>query len=119
MAAPLGGKGAPHRPVLLNETLKFLVPERGGLFVDCTVGLGGHSEAILEASDNTRVFGIDRDPAALEYARQRLSSFGSRFKAVHANFNEVASLLREADESGPAGILADLGVSSLQLDSAE
>jgi 16S rRNA (cytosine1402-N4)-methyltransferase len=119
MAAPLGGKGAPHRPVLLDETLKFLVPERGGLFVDCTVGLGGHSEAILEASDNTRVLGIDRDPAALEYARQRLASFGSRFKAVHANFNDVESLLREADEGGPAGILADLGVSSLQFDSAE
>jgi len=119
MAAPLGGKGAPHRPVLLDETLKFLVPERGGLFVDCTVGLGGHTEAILKASDTTRVLGIDRDPAALEYARRRLASFGERFKAVHANFNEVALLLREADESGPAGILADLGVSSLQFDSAE
>jgi len=119
MAAPLGGKGAPHRPVLLDETLKFLVPERGGFFVDCTVGLGGHSEAILKASDKTRVLGIDRDPAALEYTRQRLASFGDRFQAVHANFNEVASLLSEADESGPAGILADLGVSSLQFDSAE
>ena len=119
MAAPLGGKGAPHRPVLLDETLKFLVPERGGFFVDCTVGLGGHSEAILKASDQTRVLGIDRDPAALEYARKRLASFGDRFKAVHANFNEVERLLREADESGPAGILADLGVSSLQFDSAE
>jgi len=119
MAAPLGGKGAPHRPVLLDETLKLLVPERGGFFVDCTVGLGGHSEAILKASDKTRVLGIDRDPAALEYTRQRLASFGDRFQAVHANFNEVASLLSEADESGPAGILADLGVSSLQFDSAE
>jgi 16S rRNA (cytosine1402-N4)-methyltransferase len=105
--------------VLLDETLKFLVPERGGFFVDCTVGLGGHSEAILKASDKTRVLGIDRDPAALEYTRQRLASFGDRFQAVHANFNEVASLLSEADESGPAGILADLGVSSLQFDSAE
>jgi len=119
MAAPLGGKGAPHRPVLLDETLKFLVPERGGFFFDCAVGLGGHSEAILKASDQTRVLGIDRDPAALEYARKRLASFGDRFKAVHANFNEVERLLREADESGPAGILADLGVSSLQFDSAE
>ncbi len=119
MAAPLGGKGAPHRPVLLDESLKFLVPERGGFFVDCTVGLGGHSEAILNASDKTRVLGIDRDPAALEYTRQRLASFGDRFKAVHANFNEVALLLSEAGESGPAGILADLGVSSLQFDSAE
>ena len=52
MAAPLGGMGAPHRPVLLRETIQFLAPERGGLFVDCTVGLGGHSEAILESSND-------------------------------------------------------------------
>jgi hypothetical protein len=67
IAAPLGGIGAPHRPVLLEETLKFLAPERGGLFVDCTVGYGGHSEAILKSSQNTRVLGIDLDPAALAY----------------------------------------------------
>ena len=66
MAAPLGGMGAPHRPVLLRETIEFLAPERGGLFVDCTVGLGGHSEAILESSNETRVVGIDRDREALE-----------------------------------------------------
>ena len=60
MAAPLGGMGAPHRPVLLQETLKFLAPERGGLFVDCTVGLGGHSEAILKSSTDTRVLGMDQ-----------------------------------------------------------
>jgi 16S rRNA (cytosine1402-N4)-methyltransferase len=119
MAAPLGGMGAPHRPVLLKETLKFLAPERGGLFVDCTVGLGGHSEAILKASDETRVLGIDRDPAALDYSNQRLAPFGERFKAVHANFHDIAHVLRKAHEKNPAGILADLGVSSLQLDSAE
>lgn len=119
MIAPLGGKGAPHRPVLLQETLKFLAPERGGLFVDCTLGLGGHSEAILEASSNTRVLGIDRDLTALEYARQRLSAFGERFKSVHANFHDIANALRDGGEKDPAGILADLGVSSLQLDSAE
>ena len=119
MVAPLGGKGAPHRPVLLQETLKSLAPERGGLFVDCTLGLGGHSEAILEASSNTRVLGIDRDLTALEYARQRLSAFGERFKSVHANFHDIANALRDEGEKDPAGILADLGVSSLQLDSAE
>ena len=119
MAAPLGGIGAPHRPVLLLETLQFLAPERGGLFVDCTVGLGGHSEAILKASNETRVLGIDRDPAALALTKERLASFGERFSAVHANFQEIARVLHEADESEPAGILADLGVSSFQLDSAE
>jgi 16S rRNA (cytosine1402-N4)-methyltransferase len=119
MAAPLGGMGAPHRPVLLEETLKFLVPERGGLFVDCTVGLGGHSEAILKSSNETRVLGMDLDPAALEYSRQRLAPFGSRFKALHANFRDLDSALRGAAEQEPQGILVDLGVSSLQFDSAE
>jgi 16S rRNA (cytosine1402-N4)-methyltransferase len=119
MAAPLGGIGAPHRPVLLQETLKFLVPERGGLFVDCTLGLGGHSEAILQASDETRVIGIDLDPEALEYARQRLASFKGRFLAVQANFRQIEEVLHRVDEKDPHGILADLGVSSLQFDSSE
>jgi len=119
MAAPLGGRGAPHRPVLLQETLDFLAPERGGLFVDCTLGLGGHSEAILQSSSDTRVLGIDRDLSALEYAQQRLAAFGERFNAVHANFHDIADVLRDAREIDPAGILADLGVSSLQFDSAE
>ncbi len=117
MAAPLGGMGAPHRPVLLEETLKYLVPERGGLFVDCTVGLGGHSEAILKSSPDTRILGLDLDPAALEYSRQRLAPFGTRFRAVQANFRQIKSVL--SDESDPDGILVDLGVSSLQFDSPE
>ena len=117
MAAPLGGRGAPHRPVLLRETMHFLAPERGGLFIDCTVGLGGHSEAILESSPAARVIGIDRDPAALELAGERLAHFGDRFVAVHANFRELARIVNDLDESEPVGILADLGVSSLQFDS--
>jgi 16S rRNA (cytosine1402-N4)-methyltransferase len=117
MVAPLGGRGAPHRPVLLRETMHYLAPERGGLFIDCTVGLGGHSEAILESSGAARVIGIDRDQAALSIARERLARFGDRFRAVHANFRELSELLKDVDESGPAGILADLGVSSLQFDS--
>lgn len=119
MAALLGGIGAPHRPVLLDETLNFLAPERGGLFVDCTVGLGGHTEAILNASSDTRVLGIDRDPAALDYSRQRLASFAQRFKSVHANFHDVTNILHEANETQIAGVLADLGVSSLQFDTPE
>lgn len=117
MVAPLGGRGAPHRPVLLEETIHFLAPERDGLFVDCTVGLGGHSEAILEASSGTRVVGIDRDAEALNATNQRLSHFGERFRAVQADFREISRVLVDLGESQPAGILADLGVSSLQFDS--
>lgn len=119
LAAPLGGMGAPHRPVLLEETLKFLAPERGGLFVDCTVGLGGHSEALLKSFSDTRVIGMDLDPAALDYSRQRLAPFGERFRAFHANFRALAKVLRQANEHDPSGILVDLGVSSLQFDSPE
>ncbi|HSS20092.1 MAG TPA: 16S rRNA (cytosine(1402)-N(4))-methyltransferase RsmH [Pyrinomonadaceae bacterium] len=117
MAAPLGGRGAPHRPVLLREAMHFLAPDRGGLFVDCTVGLGGHSEAILEASPNSLVVGIDRDAAALSLARERLARFGDRFQAVHSDFRQVDVVLRNLDQTEPAGILTDLGVSSLQFDS--
>ena len=117
MAALLGGRSAPHRPVLLRETMQFLAPERGGLFIDCTVGLGGHSQAMLEASPETRVIGIDRDAAALDSARERLAHFGERFRAVHADFRELGRILRELEEAQAAGILADLGVSSLQFDS--
>jgi 16S rRNA (cytosine1402-N4)-methyltransferase len=117
MAALLGGRGAPHRPVLLRETIQFLEPQRGGLFVDCTVGLGGHSEAILEASEQTRVIGIDRDSEALDLARQRLEAFGTRFQGVRADFRHIDRVLADFNERAPAGILADLGVSSLQFDS--
>ena len=119
MAAPLGGMGAPHRPVLLEETLKFLAPERGGLFVDCTVGLGGHSEAILKSSPDSRVIGMDLDPAALAYSRRRLAPFGDRFRAFQANFRAINAVLQQADERDPNGVLADLGVSSMQFDSPE
>ena len=119
MAAPLGGRGAPHRPVLLEETLKFLAPERGGLFIDCTVGLGGHSEAVLKSSNAARVVGMDLDPEALAYARQRLAPFGERFRAFQANFRAIAEVLQQANEHDPNGILVDLGVSSMQFDSPE
>jgi len=119
MAALMGGMGAPHRPVLLEEILKFLAPERGGLFVDCTVGLGGHSEAILKSSPDTRVIGMDLDPAALAYSRQRLAPFGDRFRAFQANFRAIADVLQQVDERDPTGVLVDLGVSSLQFDSPE
>src|SRR6266699_2975654 len=117
MAAPLGGMGTPHAPVLLRETIELFALERGGLYVDCTLGLGGHSEAILQAADNAQVLGIDRDDEALELARKRLARFGTRFRAVHADFRDITRVLATAEVKQTRGILADLGVSSLQLDS--
>jgi 16S rRNA (cytosine1402-N4)-methyltransferase len=117
MVAPLGGRGAPHRPVLLRETVEFLAVARGGLFVDGTLGLGGHSEAILEASEDTRVIGIDLDTEALHLARERLARFGTRFRAVHANFRDIARVLADLEADDVNGVLVDLGVSSLQFDS--
>ena len=118
MDAPMGGMGAPHRPVLLRETIQLLAPERGGLFIDGTLGLGGHSEAILEASADARVIGIDRDREALSWATERLARFGSRFQAVHGNFRDIKRVVEAAGESAVSGVLVDLGVSSLQFDDA-
>ena len=118
MAKPLGGRGSlSHRPVLLRETIELLAPERGGLFVDCTLGLGGHSEAFLQASAETRVLGIDRDDEALGLAKTRLARFGSRFSAVHADFRHITRVLAKAKVKSARGIVADLGVSSWQLES--
>jgi 16S rRNA (cytosine1402-N4)-methyltransferase len=118
MDALMGGMGAPHRPVLLRETIELLAPERGGLFIDGTLGLGGHSEAILEASADARVIGIDRDREALALTTERLARYGTRFQSVHANFRDIAQVLRDAGESEVSGVLVDLGVSSLQFDAA-
>ncbi len=109
-----------HEPVLVAEAVRFLEPERGGLFIDCTVGLGGHAEALLEASPAVRLLGIDRDPQALERAARRLAGFGDRFEPFRGNFAEVGALASASRLGGTgeraAGVLADLGVSSLQLD---
>jgi 16S rRNA (cytosine1402-N4)-methyltransferase len=116
---------AQHQPVLVAETLDLLAPERrpGGWFVDATVGLGGHAEALLTRAPQARLLGLDRDPQALERAAERLAVFGDRVRLAHANFFELEAALEKADclgKSGPvAGVLADLGVSSLQLDTAE
>lgn len=111
---------ATHQPVLVAETLGFLAPERGGLFVDATVGLGGHAEALLEAGPEARLVGIDRDPQALSRAAERLARFGDRVRLERAEFDRLEEVLAGLDvHGGVAGILADLGVSSLQLDTPE
>lgn len=108
-----------HLPVLLAETVALLEPARGGLFVDCTLGLGGHAEAILEAGSAVRLLGIDRDREALGLAATRLARFGERVQLVHGNFADVAAIVTAHGARGRvAGLLADFGVSSLQLDSA-
>ena len=104
-----------HEPVLVAETLSLLQPERGGLFVDCTVGLGGHSRALLEAGA-TRILALDRDPEALGQAAGTLASFGDRVELVHADYRELDRVLDERGIEAVSGALADLGVSSMQLD---
>jgi 16S rRNA (cytosine1402-N4)-methyltransferase len=106
-----------HQSVLLAESVEMLAPENGGIFVDGTLGLGGHTEAILDASPNVKVIGIDQDTEAIAYAKKRLERFGERFEVYHANFSEIAEVLSEAKIEKVDGVLADLGVSSLQLDS--
>jgi 16S rRNA (cytosine1402-N4)-methyltransferase len=111
--------GTGHRSVLLDETLAVLGVERGGFFVDVTLGLGGHTEAILDGSPETSVLGMDQDADAIEIARERLSRFADRVTIVHANFSSIAAVVKEAGKGKPNGILADLGVSSMQFDTAE
>ena len=106
-----------HQSVLLAESIDLLQPERGGLFVDATLGLGGHSEAILDSSPDTHLIGIDQDSEALKLATDRLSRFGDRFAAFQSNFSGIREVVAAAKQGEPNGILADLGVSSLQLDS--
>jgi len=106
-----------HVPVLTAEALQYLRPERGGLFVDCTVGLGGHSKALLEAGA-TRVIGLDRDVEAIAAARVTLAPWADRVELVHADYRSIDEVLDGRGVGAIDGALADLGVSSLQLDSA-
>jgi 16S rRNA (cytosine1402-N4)-methyltransferase len=104
-----------HEPVLTREVLEVLAPDRGGLFVDCTVGAGGHSVALLEAGA-TRLLGLDRDPSALALAAEALKTVRDRVELVHADFRELDAVLDGRGIGTINGALADLGVSSMQLD---
>src|SRR5438477_1837750 len=104
-----------HVPVLTAEVVHLLQPERGGVFVDCTVGLGGHASALLSAGA-TRVIGLDRDLDALTRARDRLASWRDRVELVHTDYRDLAPVLDRLGVTLVAGALADLGVSSMQFD---
>src|SRR5262245_51369393 len=111
------GSDPRHDPVLLAEVVSILAPGSGGVYVDGTVGLGGHTAALLEAGAG-RVLGIDRDERALEIARDRLAGFGERVELVHADYRRMPELVGERGLGAVQGVLVDLGVSSLQLDDA-
>ena len=104
-----------HIPVMTAEVLQFLRPEHGGLFVDCTVGLGGHTRALLEAGAS-RVIGFDRDLDALARARDTLAPWGDRVELVHADYRALDEVLDRRQIAHVDGALADLGVSSMQFD---
>jgi len=107
---------------MLERCLELLAPALSGnhpVVLDCTLGLGGHSQALLEANPNLRVIGIDRDPKAIELASERLSGFGLRFSAHLAIYDQIQEVLDELKISEINGVLMDLGVSSMQLDEAE
>jgi 16S rRNA (cytosine1402-N4)-methyltransferase len=108
-----------HKSVLLAETLEVLKPKAGQIFIDATLGLGGHAEKILEDSDETRVYGIDQDAEAIAIARRRLARFGNRIEIFQRNFSDIKRILDHAEIEKVDGVIADLGVSSLQFDSAE
>ncbi len=108
---------ATHRPVLLRETLELLRPRPGAVFVDGTVGPGGHAEAVLEATaPDGRLLGVDRDPEALALARPRLAGFGARAILVQGDYRGLAEIARHEGFFAVDGVLLDLGVSSPQLD---
>ena len=104
-----------HEPVMVAEAVALLDPARGGLFLDCTVGLGGHTRALLDAGAS-RVLGLDRDADALRLAGEVLEPYRDRLDLVHADYRTVAAVLDARGIDGVHGALADLGVSSLQLD---
>ncbi|MFO0726871.1 MAG: 16S rRNA (cytosine(1402)-N(4))-methyltransferase RsmH [Myxococcota bacterium] len=109
-----------HTTVLLRETVEAIQPRDGGVYLDVTLGLGGHAEAILEASaPSGRLLGVDRDPEALALAKARLSRFGDRVSFALGHFSEVKAHAERTQHLPADGVVADLGVSSLQLDRAE
>ena len=108
-----------HTPVLVEQAVRWLRIRPEGTYIDATVGLGGHALEIARQLSSGRLIGIDRDPRALELARERLRAYERQVILVHANFSRIEEIARALKLPPADGVLADLGVSSLQLDSAE
>ena len=121
MVAILSPKASPsHAPVLTEEVIGFLSVQPGGRYIDCTLGPGGHSRAILEASAPGGVLlGLDADPSAVELASEALSEFAGSIRLVNANFRRLGEVCDRYEFEPVHGVLFDLGVSSLQLGSAD
>lgn len=110
---------AAHTPVLLEEVLEWLRIRPDGTYIDATLGAGGHSESIAKRLTSGRLISLDRDAQALELARERLKGFGEKVTLVQSPFSRIAEVARELGIPPVDGVLADLGVSSMQLDQAE
>ncbi len=108
-----------HIPVLAGPVVEWLAPAAPGLLVDATLGLGGHAMALLEAAPSFQLLGVDRDPEAVAEARRRLEPYGRRVTIVNGRFDTLPEILSERDLPSPVAILADLGCSSLQLDTPQ
>lgn len=105
-----------HIPVLLDETIAGLNIKSDGIYLDCTLGGGGHSYEILKRLDKGMLIGLDQDLEAIEFASNRLHEFGNKFKAVHTNFENAVEILKELEVGKVDGVLMDIGVSSYQID---
>jgi 16S rRNA (cytosine1402-N4)-methyltransferase len=114
-----GKERAPHTPVMLQEVLEWLRIRPDGIYVDATLGAGGHSEAIAGSLTSGRLISLDRDAQALQIAQERLKRFGSKVNCVLSPFSRIVEAVHELGIPKVDGVLADLGVSSMQLDQAE
>ncbi len=115
-----GNAGDLHRPVMLSQVVQYLRPQSRGVYIDATLGLGSHARAILdESSPDGKLLGIDRDPESLERAARGLARYAGRLELHHGNFAEVKDIARRRRFGSCDGILADLGLSSFQLETAE
>lgn len=112
-------KTTPHIPVLYREVVQAFAPCEQGIIIDCTLGYGGHTSLLLDANANRCVIGIDQDATAIEFSTQRLHPYGDRIEIRQGRFSGVAHELLNEKKENICGILADIGVSSLQLDVRE